>query len=154
MTQEELGHVTENDLVFAHQRLEQDLVYLVVGTPIVADDVISDGLDELRVQVVMCALVLQVRVGIRAQSLRVVNLHVRVISSDHIECDQIDDSLLPCANDWVIKVLDASHLIVFDLVKSAFVSHIPLTRQVRHRINLQEDEIGHELANCIQEVID
>ncbi len=65
--------------MFAHQSFENDLVYLIVGTPIVAYYVISNSFDELRMQVVFCSLVLQIGIGVSSDAFRVVYFHVRVV---------------------------------------------------------------------------
>ena len=50
--------------MLAHKCLEKNLIDLVVGGPIVAYNVISNCLNKLFMQVIVCSLLLNVRIGI------------------------------------------------------------------------------------------
>jgi hypothetical protein len=84
LPQEDFGHVTQDDLMFSHKRFEQDLIDFVVWTPIIANDVVCDCFDKFLVKVVVGSPVLQIRVGVSDQTFGVIDLHVRVIGSEHI----------------------------------------------------------------------
>ena len=122
--------------MLAHQSLIQDLVYLVVWTPVVADDMVGDGLDELRVQVVLGARLLEVRVRVGGQSLCIVNLHVRVVGSETVKSDKVDDGFFPGAEDRVVEVFNTILVVIFNLVQGTLVSHVTLPSHIWHWINL------------------
>jgi hypothetical protein len=81
LPQQEFRHVSQHNLVLAHERFEKNLVNLIVGTPGITDDVVCNGGNELIMYVVSCTLILQVRVGIGGHTLGVVELHVYLVSS-------------------------------------------------------------------------
>lgn len=71
--------------MLAHQGLVKNLVYFIVGTPIVADHIVSDCLHKLILQVIMRPLILKVWIGVGADSLCIVQFHVDLVSSQHVE---------------------------------------------------------------------
>jgi len=83
--------------VLAHERLEQNLVNLIVRTPVVTDDVIRDRFNELRMQIIFGSLLLQVWISIGCQPFRVINLHMRVVRPEHVKSQKVHDSFFPCA---------------------------------------------------------
>ena len=114
---------------------------------------ISNGLDELGVQIVFCPCILKIRVGIRRETLRVIYFHMCIIGPQHVKSHQVDDSFLPGAEHGVIKILYGILIVVFDLVESTFVRHIPLPSDIGHRVKLQEDEVWHVSTDGIEEVV-
>lgn len=95
LSEQNLRHITKQNLVFAHQSFENKLIYLIVGTPVIANNVISDCLNELFVKVIVGSLILEIRVRVCHQTLRVINLHVGVICSEHVECEQVNNAFFP-----------------------------------------------------------
>jgi len=88
--------------VFSHQRFEQYLIDLVVGGPVVTDDVVGNRSYELGRQVVVRFLVLDVWVRVRHQALSVVNFHMCVVSFDHVQGYQVYYGLLPGLGIWLV----------------------------------------------------
>ena len=81
LPQQKFRHVPQDDLVLAHERFEKNLIDLVVGTPGITDDVVCNGSYELIMNIVSCSLILQVWVCIGGHTLRIVELHVYLVSS-------------------------------------------------------------------------
>lgn len=133
--------------MFPHQCLEEHLVHFVVWAPIIANNMVSDFLDELLVEVVVSSSVLDVWVGVADETLGVVNLHVGVISSQHVQGQQVDNCLLPGLRTRFIKILVCFRTVVFNTVHRAFMRHIPLSCDIWHRLHLQEDQIRHILSD-------
>lgn len=102
---------------------------------------VCNRLDEFVVIVVPCALVLQIRVCVRAETFCVVKLHMCLICSQHVERDQVHDGLLPRVRARMVQVLHARLVILFNAMQSAFVCHVSLANDERHRIHLHEYEI-------------
>lgn len=102
LSEEELRHVTQNDFLLSHEGLKQDLVDLEVRRPLIADDVIRNGLNKPVMVVVSRAFVLQVGICVGTQTFGVVQFHMSLIGSQHIKCDQVDDCLLPGIRCWMI----------------------------------------------------
>ena len=81
--------------MLSHEGLVQNLVNFIIGGPLVADDMIGDGFNELVMQVVSDPLLLQIGVGVRAYSLCIVKLHMNLIRSQHVQCNEVHNCLLP-----------------------------------------------------------
>ena len=153
LSKEDFWHITKNHFVFAHQGFEKDLVYLVVGRPIIANDVVSYRFDKLLMQVIVRAFVLDVGVGVTNESFSVVNLHVCVVGAQHVQSKQVDNCLFPGHWGGLLKVLYCFCAVVLDAVHGYFVRHIALSGYVGHWIHLKEYEVGHVLGNNIDEKV-
>jgi hypothetical protein len=81
--------------VFAHQCLEKHLVDFVVGRPVVANNVVCDGFNKLWFKIVMNSFFLKVWIGERRKAFCVVNSHVGVIRTQHVQGKQINYAFFP-----------------------------------------------------------
>ena len=140
--------------MLAHERLEKQLVYFVVRAPLVTDNVVGDRLDKALLQVVVRPLVLEVGVGVRADTFGVVKFHVGVIRAQHVDYDQVDYCFFPGQDHWVLEVFKRVHLVFFQFLQGALLRHITLPEEVGHRIDLEEDEVGHVLGDDVEEEIE
>ena len=104
-------------------------------------------------KVIMRPLVLQVWVRVRADTLRVIYLHVRIICPQHVNYYQVDYSLFPRENNRILEILSSIQFILFDVVHSTLVRHVPLSHQVRKRIELEKDQIWHVLSNYVDKEV-
>lgn len=91
--------------MLTHKGLVKDLVDLIVGAPLVAHHVVSDCLHEPVMQIVTRAIVLQVRVRVGRDTLGVVELHVDLVRTEHIEDEQVHHRLLPGVGEGRIEVI-------------------------------------------------
>jgi len=89
-------HVTKENSMLAHQSHVQNLVYLVVRTPLIAHNVICDCFNKLVMVVLSHPFFLQIWVPVCAYSFRVIEFHMDLVCPNHVESDQVHDSLLPC----------------------------------------------------------
>ena len=112
---------------------------------------IRDGLYELIVVVISFSLALEIRVGIRAHALGVVQKHVRLVRPQHVDRNQVDHRLLPGVGRRVVQVLDSLYIIIFNLVQSAFVRQIALPHDEWHGIHLKKNQVWHRFAHCLRE---
>jgi hypothetical protein len=153
LPEQDFRHVTQDYFVLPHQRLKKDLINLVVGGPVVADHMISNRLNKLFVQVVVRSFVLNVGVSVADQAFSVVNFHVSVVRTNHVQSKQVDHSLFPGHWGRLLQVADCFCTIVFNAIQRYFVRHIALTSEVGHWIHLQENEVRHVLGNNIDEKV-
>lgn len=72
LAEQQLRHITQNHLLLSHECLEENLVDLEIRGPLIADDVVCNRFNKPVVVVVPGALVLQVGVGVGAETFGVV----------------------------------------------------------------------------------
>lgn len=63
---------------------------------------ISDCLHEFVVNIVPSTFILQVRIGVRRNTLCIIEFHVYLVSTEHINDDEINYRLFP--SHWIGKV--------------------------------------------------
>ena len=127
--------------MFAHQSQEQRLIHLIIRTPIVTYYVVSYSLNELGMKIIMGSSFLNRRVRKCAQTFCVVNIKMNVVSSNAINSDQINNSLLPCMGSRILEVFDTSNIIIFNFMKCTFVRYVSLTMHVVHWIHLNKNQV-------------
>jgi hypothetical protein len=62
-----------------------------------------------------------------------------VVGSQHVNNSQVNDSFFPTVNARLLKVVLTSFLIVFNFIHGALMGHVPLSDEIRHGVDLQED---------------
>ena len=124
-----------------HQSQEQRLIHLIIRTPIVTYYVVSYSLNELGMKIIMGSSFLNRRVRKCTQTFCVVNIKMNVVSSNAINCDQINNSLLPCMGSRILEVFDTSNIIIFNFMKCTFVRYVSLTMHVVHWIHLNKNQV-------------
>jgi hypothetical protein len=95
---------------------------------------VSERLYELILKIVMGPLFLKIRVCIRSQPLRVVNLHVGVVGPQTIKGYQVDDGFFPRVRQGVLQVLHRFGVVIFYLMQGAFLGLESLSDHVWHRV--------------------
>lgn len=81
LSKKNLGHITKDNSMLAHQSFKQELIDLIVWRPVVTNYMVCNGFNKLGFQVVMHSFLLQIRVSKGTQTLGVIDLHVGVVRS-------------------------------------------------------------------------
>ena len=139
--------------MLAHQGLVENLVDFVIRAPVIAHDMVGYSFNKLRLQVIVTPFLLYVGVAISNQTLSVVNFHVRVVGSDHVQRKQVHNSFFPSLREGILQIIHCLSIVIFDAVQSCFVRHIALPHHVGHRLDLQEDQVRHVLGYNFQKVV-
>lgn len=99
-------------------------------------------------------LLLEVWVGIGVKAFLVLDLLGKLVVSDHVEGEKVDDCLLPCY--WLVWVdePDSIHSVILYLTHCTSMRHEPLPGNIRRWIDLQEDQIPFTLCeNLLKSII-
>jgi hypothetical protein len=86
-------------------------------------------------------LIPQVRVGVGAVSLRVIQFLVYFVLLEHVQHHKVHHALFPTERFGGIDQFDPFDIIVFHLFERTFVCQETLASDVRRRVQLQKDQV-------------
>lgn len=133
---ESLRHSSKHNFVFTQQTWIQYFFYHIVPGSFSLEDFRADVINKSIGYGFWVLLLLKVGVWVSIKTLFIFDLIRKFILSDHIECEEIDDCLLPTEGSVRVNETNSIQSIIFNFSHRTSVRHESLSCNIRWRINL------------------